>query len=89
MLFNSKIHDFRKFNIIHGSLVPKVVSGIYCKTLHFCRLIHGKACKMAFVLQVYDFDVKHCGEKINKDVDGLNINPCVGWCIKYYWSTLA
>jgi hypothetical protein len=36
MLFKCKIHDFCKFNIIHGSLVPKVVSGIYCKTLHFC-----------------------------------------------------
>jgi hypothetical protein len=34
---------------------------------------------MAFVLQVYDFDVKHWGEKINKDVDGLNRNPCCGW----------
>jgi hypothetical protein len=37
MLFKCKIHDFCKFNIIHGSLMPKVVSGIYCKTLHFCR----------------------------------------------------
>jgi hypothetical protein len=34
---------------------------------------------MAFVLQVYDFDVKHWGEKINKDVDELNRNPRVGW----------
>ncbi len=51
MLLKCKIHEFCKFNIIHGSLVPKVVSGIYCKTLHFCRykFLFFFSCRFFFV----------------------------------------
>jgi hypothetical protein len=35
----------------------------------------GKLAKWAFILYEYDFEIKHWAGTINKDVDGLHMNP--------------
>jgi hypothetical protein len=35
----------------------------------------GKLARWALILQEYDFDVRHRAMIVNKDVDGLSMNP--------------